>query len=205
VFRSRYLLALSAQLLLFSFASTFLYFQQARIVAQAVPEPARRTALFAAVDLSVNVASFAVQAFATGPLVVALGLAPALAAVPVLTGAGFLTLALVPGLWVLAAVQSLRRVGHYALERPARDVLFTVVPREEKYKSKGFIDTVVYRGGDALAAWVQSALAGVGLAARELALAGLPLAALSLAVGLWLARRERRLEGGVEGRLETSP
>ena len=209
VFRSPYLLALSAQLLLFTFGSTFLYFQQARIVAQAIPEPARRAALFAAVDLAVNVASFAVQAFATGPLAIALGLAPALSAVPLLSGAGFLALALVPGLWVLASVQSLRRVGHYALERPARDVLFTVVPREEKYKSKGFIDTVVYRGGDALAAWVQTALAQVGLAARELALAGLPLAGLSLALALWLARRERRLERGAEGRVagrvEASP
>jgi AAA family ATP:ADP antiporter len=161
------------------------------------------------VDFAVNVASFAVQAFATGPLAVALGLAPALAAVPALTGAGFLALAVVPGLWVLAAVQAVRRVGHYALERPARDVLFTVVPREQKYKSKGFIDTVVYRGGDALAAWVQTALAQVGLATRELALAGLPLAGLSLALGLWLARRERRMEGEgerpAEGRVEATP
>jgi AAA family ATP:ADP antiporter len=194
VFRSPYLLALAVQLLLFTFGSTFLYFEQARIVAAAIPEPARRTALFAGVDLAVNVGSFAVQAFATGPLAVAFGLAPALAAVPVLTGTGFVALALVPSLWAVGAVQALRRIGHYALERPARDVLFTVVPREQKYKSKAFIDTVVYRGGDALAAWTQSGLAALGLAARDLALAGLPLAVLALVLGLWLARRERRLE-----------
>jgi AAA family ATP:ADP antiporter len=194
VFRSPYLLALSAQLLLFTFGSTFLYFEQARIVAAAIPEPARRAALFAGVDLAVNVGSFAVQALATGPLAVAFGLAPALAAVPFLTGGGFVALAAAPSLWVLGTVQGLRRIGHYALERPARDVLFTVVPREQKYKSKGFIDTVVYRGGDALAAWTQSGLVAAGLASRDLALAGVPLAALSLALGLWLARRERRLE-----------
>jgi AAA family ATP:ADP antiporter len=194
VFRSPYLLALSAQLLLFTFGSTFLYFEQARIVAAAIPEPARRTALFAAVDLAVNVVSFAVQAFATGPLAVAFGLAPALAAVPVLTGAGFLALAAAPSIWAVGAVQGLRRVGHYALERPARDVLFTVVPREQKYKSKAFIDTVVYRGGDAVAAWTQSGLAALGLAGRDLALAGVPLAVLSLVLAVWLARRERRLE-----------
>lgn len=194
VFRSRYLLALAAQLLLFTFGSTFLYFEQARIVSAAIPEPARRAALFAGIDLAVNVGSFAVQALAAGPLAVAFGLAPALAAVPLLTAAGFAALAAAPSPWALGAVQALRRVGHYALERPARDVLFTVVPREQKYKSKGFIDTVVYRGGDALAAWSQSALAGLGLAARELALAGVPLAALSLGLALWLARRERTLE-----------
>lgn len=194
VFRSPYLLALSAQLLLYTFGSTFLYFEQARIVGAALPDPARRTALFAAVDLAVNVGAFAVQAFATGPVVVAFGLLPALAAVPLLTGAGFVALAASPSIWVIGAVQALRRVAHYALERPARDVLFTVVPREQKYKSKGFIDTVVYRGGDALAAWTQAALRGLGLAARDLALAGVPLAVLSVAVGAWLARRERKLE-----------
>ena len=194
VFRSSYLLALAAQLLLFTFGSTFLYFEQARIVAAAIPEPARRTVLFAAVDLAVNVGSFAVQAFASGPLAVAFGLAPALAAVPLLTGAGFVALAAAPSIWAVGAVQGLRRIGHYALERPARDVLFTVVPREQKYKSKPFIDTVVYRGGDALAAWTQSGLAALGLPGRELALAGVPLAVLALALGLWLARRERGLE-----------
>jgi AAA family ATP:ADP antiporter len=194
VFRSPYLLALAAQLLLFTLGSTFLYFQQVRIVADAIPDPARRTALFAAVDLVVSVGSFSVQALATGPIVVTLGLAPALAAVPLLTGAGFLALAGAPSLWVIGSFQALRRVGHYALERPARDVLFTVVPREQKYKSKGFIDTVVYRGGDALAAWTQSALGALGLGGRALALAGVPLAALSLALAVWLARRESRLE-----------
>jgi ATP:ADP antiporter, AAA family len=194
VFRSRYLLALSAQLLLFTFAGTFLYFQQARIVSEAIPDPARRTALFAAFDLVVNVGAFATQAFATGPLASAFGLAPALAAVPLLTGGGFLALAAAPTLAVLGGAQVLRRIGHYALERPARDVLFTVVPREQKYKSKGFIDTVVYRGGDALAAWTQAGLSGLGLGGRALALAGVPLAALSLALALWLARREARLE-----------
>jgi ATP:ADP antiporter, AAA family len=196
VFRSRYLLALSAQLLLFTFAGTFLYFQQARIVSEAIRDPAHRTALFATFDLVVNVGAFALQAFATGPLASAFGLGPALAAVPLLTGGVFLALAAAPTIAVLGGAQILRRIAHYALERPARDVLFTVVPREQKYKSKGFIDTVVYRGGDALAAWMQAALAALGLATRELALAGLPLAALSLGLALWLAGRERKLEEG---------
>jgi AAA family ATP:ADP antiporter len=194
VFRSPYLLALAAQMLLFTLGSTFLYFQQARIVADAIPDSARRTALFAAVDLAVNVVALAIQSLATGRIATAFGLGPALSAVPLVTAAGFAAVATVPSILVLAPLQAIRRIGHYALERPARDVLFTVVPREEKYKSKGFIDTVVYRGGDAMAAWVYTGLAGLGLATRELALAAVPAAGLSLAVGLWLARRERRME-----------
>ena len=194
MFRSSYLLALTAQLLLFTLASTFLYFQQARIVAAAIPEPARRTAFFAAVDLGVNVAALATQVLASGRLATSFGLGPALATVPIVTGAGFLALAAAPSLLLLGAFQAVRRVGHYGLERPARDVLFTVVAREQKYKSKPFIDTVVYRGGDAAAAWAYTALAALGLSMAQLAIAAAPLAALSLAVALWLSRRERRME-----------
>lgn len=194
VARSRYLLAIAAQVALYTLASTFLYFQQARIVADALPDPARRTAVFAAIDLAVNLVAFATQALATGRVASAFGLAPALTAVPILSGAGFLALASLPSLLVLASFQTLRRIAHYALERPARDVLFTVVPREEKYKAKGFLDTVVYRGGDVVSAWLYTGLAALGLALPHLALAALPAAALSLAIGLWLARRERKLE-----------
>ena len=194
VARSPFLRALAAQMILFTFASTFLYFQGVRIVAAAVPDPARRTAFFAAVDLGVNVAAFAAQSLATGRLAVAFGLGPALAAVPVVTVAGFAALAAAPTLLVLGGVQSLRRVGHYALEKPARDVLYTVVPREEKYKSKGFIETMVYRGGDFLAGWTYTGLAALGVAASPLAIAALPLGLASLAIAVWLARRELRLE-----------
>jgi AAA family ATP:ADP antiporter len=194
VFRSRYLAAVSALMLLYTLASTFLYFQQARIVAAAIAEPERRTALFAGVDLAVNVGALVLQTLATGRLAVAFGLGPGLGAVPVLTGLGFAALAVFPGLWVLAAVQAVRRSAEYALQRPARDVLFTVVSRDEKYKAKGFIDTVVYRGGDALAAWIHAGLAGLGLSMPALAVAGLPAAAASLAVAVYLVRRHRALE-----------
>jgi AAA family ATP:ADP antiporter len=194
VFRSPYLLGVSALMLLYTLASTFLYFQQARIVAEAIPDPARRTAFFAAVDLAVNVGSLALQALVTGRLAVAFGLWPGLTVVPVLTALGFAALALSPGVWLLASVSSVRRGAEYALQRPARDVLFTVVSREEKYKAKGFIDTVVYRGGDALAAWIHAGLAGLGLSLSALALAGIPAAIASLAVAVFLVRRHRALE-----------
>jgi AAA family ATP:ADP antiporter len=194
VFRSPYLAAVSALMLLYTLASTFLYFQQARIVAGAISEPERRTALFAGVDLVVNVGALTLQTLATGRLAVAFGLGPALTVVPALTGVGFAALAAFPGLWVLAGVQATRRAAEYALQRPARDVLFTVVAREEKYKAKGFIDTVVYRGGDALAGWIHAGLAGLGLSLPALAVAGIPAAAASLAVAVYLVRRHRALE-----------
>jgi AAA family ATP:ADP antiporter len=194
VLRSPYLAAIAVQMLLFSLASTFLYFQQARIVADAIRDPARRTSLFAAVDFGVSVGALAVQSLASGRLAVAFGLGPALAAVPALSLVGFAALAAGPSLWVVGAFQVIRRTTHYGLERPGREVLYTVVGREEKYKSKGFIDTVVYRGGDALAGWAYAALAALGLARPALAAAAIPVAALSLALAVWLARRHANLE-----------
>jgi len=197
--RSPYLAAIAAHQLLFSLGATFLYFQLARVVAASIPDSARRTALFAAVDLAVSVGSLATQALATGRIVAGLGLGAALGVVPVLSAAGFVAVAAAPALWLLGGFQALRRAIHFAVDRPAREVLFTVVPREAKYKAKSFIDTFVYRGADALAGWAQAALVSAGLGIAGLAVAALPIAGASLAVALWLARRERVLERRAEG------
>jgi AAA family ATP:ADP antiporter len=204
VFRSPYLAAVAAHVLLFTLASTFLYLTQARIVADALGDPTRRTQLFAGVDLAVAVAQLATQTFVTGRVLTGLGLGAGLAAVPVLSGAGFALLAAAPSIWTVGAFQTLRRATHFAIERPAREVLFTVVSREEKYKSKAFIDTVVYRGGDALGAWAQAGLAGAGLGVAAISASALPLAAASLGLAIWLARRERRLEVPGEPKREES-
>jgi AAA family ATP:ADP antiporter len=111
---------------------------------------------------------------------------------PVLTGLGFLGLAAVPTLLVLIGFKSLRNASHYAFERPGREVLFTSVDRETKYKSKGFIDTVVYRGSDTVSSWLYTGLDSLGLGAAGLALAAVPFAGLWLAVSLWLARLQQR-------------
>jgi AAA family ATP:ADP antiporter len=199
VARSPYLAGVAALMFLFTLGSTFLYFQQARIVAEAFPDPTARTRLFAAVDLAVNVGSFALQALATGRIAAAFGLLPALSVVPIVTTAGFAALAAAPGVWAIGLFQGLRRTAEYALQRPARDVLFTVVSREEKYKAKGFIDTVVYRGGDALAGWTFEGLRALGLGLTSLSLAAVPVAALSLGVGVWLARQHAGRERGARG------
>ena len=192
VFKSRYLFALGLQTLFVTVTSTFLYFQQAHIVSGALADSARRTQLFAAVDFSVNVLALLLQAFATAPIIAAAGLGVALALHPLVTAVGLAAVAVAPSLLVITGAQAVRRAVHYAIERPAREVLFTVVTREQKYKAKGFIDTVVYRGGDAVSAWIQAGLLGFGLAAS--AVLGLPVTAAWIATVVWLARRQRAAE-----------
>jgi AAA family ATP:ADP antiporter len=194
VARSPYLLAMAAQMLLFSLGSTFLYFNLARTVAGTLADSAARTALFAKVDLAVSVGALATQSLATGRIVAALGLRGALALVPALSAVGFAVAAAVPGVWTLSAFQVIRRATHFAVDRPSREVLFTVVPRDDKYKAKAFIDTFVYRGSDAASAALHAKLAAVGLALPALSASAIPFALLSMGLALWLARRERRLE-----------
>jgi ATP:ADP antiporter, AAA family len=194
VARSPYIAALALQILAITVTSTLLYFQQARIVAGAIADPARRTQLFAAVDLAVNVAALALQALATGRILAGAGLAAGLLAHPLLALAGLVAIVAAPSIAVVAGVQALRRAVHYAIERPAREVLFTVVPREERYKAKGFIDTVVYRGGDAASALAQGRLIALGAGLAGSALAALPVALLWLGAVAYLVRKHAALE-----------
>jgi AAA family ATP:ADP antiporter len=116
-----------------------------------------------------------------------------LALLPALTIIGFSALALLPTVAAVAVFQVLRRAGDYAITRPTREVLFTVVPREDRYKAKSFIDTVVYRAGDQIGAWSVALLRGLGFGAAELAVVAVPLAALWLVDALWLGRRQEKL------------
>ncbi len=194
VFRDRFLLAIAVQMLLFTLASTLLYFQTAHLVAASGLDSAARTRLFARVDLAVNVAALLTGSLATGRIVSRLGLGPALALVPALTAAGFAVAAGLPTFATLAAFQALRRAASYAVERPAREVLYTVVTREERYKSKAFVDTVVYRAGDAGSAWLARGLAVAGLGVSGSLLVAVPVGLAGVALALWLAREERRRE-----------
>ena len=191
--RSPYLLALAGLTLLGTLTATIVYFQQARLVSALVPDSADRLRLFAGVDLSVNVVALLLQSTVFSRLVARAGLGAALALHPLLALGGLLLVAASPTLVVVAGVQGLRRAIHYAIERPAREVLFTVVPRGEKYQAKSFIDTIVYRGGDALAAQGAAALAIGGLA--TVSLAAVPLCLAWLALVAWVRRRHAALEG----------
>jgi AAA family ATP:ADP antiporter len=194
VLRSPYLLGICVLMLLFTTLATFLYFQQAYIVRDAFADTATRTAVFAAVDFVTNALTLGIQLFLTARLVQRLGLAATLALVPALLTVGFAVLALAPTLIVVLTVQVLRRAGNYALMRPAREMLYTVLDRERKYKSKGFIDTAVYRGGDAVSAWAYAALGAAGLGAAGIAAVAVPIGALWTAVAFALGRHQRRLQ-----------
>jgi len=193
VARSPYLLAICLFVLFYTSLSTFLYFEQAHIVRDAFDDSAKRTAVFAAIDLAVNTLTVLAQLFVTSRLIRYLGLGTTLALVPLGLAVGFLVLAVHPVLAVLVGVQILRRAGNYAFTRPGREVLFTVLPRTDKYKSKNFIDTVVYRGGDALSAWAFAGLTGLGLGLSAIAWLAVPLALLWAGLGVWLGRRQEAL------------
>jgi AAA family ATP:ADP antiporter len=202
-FRSRYLMNVSLFLLLFAVTSTFLYFQQAGIVSRSFSDRGAQTAFFASVDLLVNVLTLVVQLFLTGRIVLWLGVALTLGVLPALTIIGFGALALLPTITALAVFQVLRRAGDYAIARPTREVLFTVVAREDRYKAKSFIDTVVYRTGDQVGAWSVALLRWAGLGTAGTALVAIPIAALWLFNALWLGRRQDLL--ATEQRVEPEP
>ncbi len=195
VFRSPYLLAICAYLFCHTITATFLYFQQAEIVPAAFGDDrAARTVFLARIDLVVNSLTALAQVFFTGRVLRRLGVAVSLAVLPAVCAAGFLTLAAVPTLAALATFQILRRTSNYAISRPGREVLFTVLPREEKYKAKNLIDTFVYRAGDQVGAWSYAAARGLGLAMTGLSLIAVPISAAWIGLAVWLGRRQRQLE-----------
>jgi AAA family ATP:ADP antiporter len=194
-FRSTYLVNVSVYMLLYAITSTFLYFEQAGVVAQTFKDRAARTAFFAQVDLIVNALTLVLQLVVTGPLLRVLGVALSLAILPALSVLGFAALGLAPVIATVVAFQVVRRTGNFAVARPTREVLFTVVPREDKYKTKSFIDTVVYRLGDQVGAWSWGLVGLVGLGAGATAWVAVPLSAVWLANAWWLGRRQERLAG----------
>jgi ATP:ADP antiporter, AAA family len=198
VMRSPYLLGICLLMLLFTTLSTFLYFQQAQIVRDSFAEPAARTAVFAAIDLAVNSLTILIQVLLTGRLVKWLGLPVTLAFIPLLLGAGFLAIGFAPVLAVLVVVQVIRRAGNYAIMRPAREMLYVVLGREEKYKAKNFIDTVVYRGGDAVSAWAYDGLRALGLGLSAIAFIAVPLSVVWVGVAYRLGKQQAVLAAAAD-------
>jgi len=190
---SPYLSGIALLMILYTTLSTFLYFQQAQIIRDSFASSAERTTVFAAIDLMVNGLTIIIQIFLTSRLVKNLGLAWALALVPLILCAGFLTLSFAPVLAVLVVVQVIRRAGNYAIMRPAREVLYVVLDRESKYKAKNFNDTVVYRGGDAVAAWIYAGLRSLGLSLSHMALIAVPLAAIWAVLAYRLGKQQAQL------------
>ena len=193
-FKSPYLINVSVYILLFAITSTFLYFQQAEIARQSFADRGARTAFFARIDLWVNVLTLGAQLFLTSRVLRAIGVGLTLAMLPGLSILGFGTLSLTPTIAVLVIYQVLRRAGNFAFARPSREVLFTVVPREDKYKAKSFIDTVVYRTGDQVGAWSYAGLGFLGLAMSGISMLAVPISIVWLLNGLWLGRKQEKME-----------
>jgi AAA family ATP:ADP antiporter len=190
VFRSPYLMGIAGFILLMTYCSTVLYFVQADLVRGAMSDRAARTALFARIDLWSNACTILIQVWLAARVIHWLGVGATLAALPVITAAGFLWLGTTPQLAVLIALQVAYRTLRYGLAKPTREVLFTVLGREEKYKSKAFLDAAIYRGGDLASGWIFTGLKALGLSIGAIALAAAPLAALWALLALWLGRRQ---------------
>ena len=191
--RSPYLLGVACWVSLLSFGGTILYFEQANIVASTVHGAGAQTRIFAGIDLAVSLLTLATQFFATGKLIQRFGTGAAAAASPAVYVVGFAVLAVAPGLAAVVAIQVAQRWMNFAISNPARQIFYTVVGREEKYKAKNLIDVVVFRGSDALYGWVFDSLQFLGLKLGAIALCALPVAlgwaALSMALGRTQERR----------------
>ena len=190
--RSPYLLGVGAWVSLLSFGATILYFEQAHIVAAAVHGAGAQTRIFASIDLAVGLLTLATQIFATGRLLKRFGTGAAAGALPAVYVVGFAALALAPSLFVVVVVQVTQRWMNFAIANPARQVFFTVVAREEKYKAKNLIDVVIYRGSDALYGWVFDGLQALGLKLGAIALCALPVVAGWLILSAALGRTQER-------------
>jgi AAA family ATP:ADP antiporter len=200
VFRSPYLLGIAIWISLMSFGATILYFMQADLVAAAVHGAAAQTRVFASMDLAVSLLTLATQVFATGQVLKRFGTGPAAGALPTVYVVGFAALAITTSLAGIMLFQVVQRWMNFAIANPARQVFFTVVDREEKYKAKNMIDVVIYRGSDALYGWVFNGLQALGLKLGAIALCALPVVAGWLVLSAVLGRTQERRAAAAECR-----
>jgi ATP:ADP antiporter, AAA family len=197
VLKSPYLLATCGFMLLFTIGATFLYFAQSDLVGRAYADRATRTAVLAQLELAVQTLTVLTQIFLTGRIIRWLGLAAALAVLPVLSIVGFAALGAFPVFAMVAVFTVLRRGGNFAVTNPAMEVLFTVVKREDKYKAKNVIETVVYRSGDQIGGWAYRGLAALGLTLVGISYVAIPLSVVFLGLGLWLGWRQAEMAQGI--------
>jgi len=189
VLRSPYLLGIAAYVALLASANTFLYFEQLRLVATTFADTQTRTSVFARIDWIVQSLTILAQLFITGRIASRLGLVVLLTIIPVAIFFGFLALSIWNTFMLLAVVIVLRRSGEYAFVRPGREMLWTPMSKETKYKAKNFVDVPVYRGADAAVAQLQRAIEGAGFGVQTAALLGALAAVLWAVNGWWLGRR----------------
>jgi AAA family ATP:ADP antiporter len=187
--KSPTLLRIALIIICYTTISTIIYFEQADIVKQAIRDSGERTRYFALIDLTNNILTVLVQALITSRVLTRLGLRVALVVHPALIGAGLAALAVFPRLAFVAALQVIHRVGEHGFTRPGREVVFTTVDPEERFKAKNFLDTFVYRGNDALMAWLIGGLHSIGAGVSTIAALGVAVAAGWAANGYALGRK----------------
>ena len=192
VFRSPYLLGISMYVLTLTVFATFIYFTRVQMVAALGEGLDMRTTIFARIDLYTQITTLVLQALVVGKLMKRVGVPVTLALLPITAALGFLGLALVASLTTLVVFEATFKAVQRAITRPARETLFTVVSRADKYKSKAFTDTFVYRTGDVLGAQVEGVLGRLGTGLAVLTSVSVPLAAIWAALGIWLGRQQRR-------------
>ena len=192
--QSPYLLAIAAFLTLYILGSTVLYAEQTDLVGRFYPTREARTTVLAQLEFAAQSLTLFTQFFLTGRITRWIGLAATLAIVPVVSVLGFGTLGLFPVFQTLATLTVCRRAANFSLMNPAMETLFTVVSREDKYKTKNFIETFIYRFSDQLTVWGYAGLAALGLGLSGIAFVVAPVAAVSVALAIWLGRRQRQLE-----------
>ena len=192
-FSNPYLLSIGLFIFLYTGISSFVYFELKNLLSDfSRPE---RSVIWAQMDLAVNILAISTGLFATSRIVTKFGMPITIAMVPVMICIGLLVLAISPLLGVVVVLQVIRRAGNYAVTRPAREMLFTLVNQETRFKAKPVIDIVAYRGGDMLTAWLFTGLTqGLGLGLAAVAAVGAGIASLWALVGIYLGKRFERNE-----------
>ena len=194
-FASPYLLTICGYVALLQLLGNYFYLEQLRVVSESLTTPAERTQLFAQLDLGVNTITLLAQIFITSALLRRMGLIFCLILLPIL---GVFTLGitgLIPTLAVISVSTVIRRACEFAIGKPAREILFTVVTRQERYKAKNVIDTVVSRGSDVVSTWGHAGLRGLGMTTAQMAFAGIPLCLVLIGGGIYLGREQEKRRG----------
>lgn len=193
VFRSPYLMQIAGYIALMTFASTILYYQQANLIADVFDDRGASRAFLGNLNGVTQTLTVLTQGFLTAHVIRKIGIAWSLAVIPVVTALGFSSLGVYPLLTVFVVFSVIYNAGRYAIAKPSREVLFTVVSREERYKSKAFIDAAVYRGGDLMSGWTYAGLSAIGFSLGAIALVAVPIALLWAGTGFLLGRRQESL------------
>lgn len=190
IFRSPYLMGLAGSILLYTLTSTWAYFQQSELAGGVLKTSTARTEFFGNLEIWVNSLTVLIQIFLTGRLLKWFGVGFTLVALPFVSMIGFAAMGVAASLAMLAIFQVVRRAAAYALMRPSREILFTVLRREDKYKVKSVTDTLGYRTGDQLGAWSYHGLQGLGLDLSRISFIAVPVVAGWCVLSVWLGRKQ---------------